>query len=259
MGGHLGCKVSLAGCARAYKRQESRKFLGANYTAYSSFGYIFRIGSMEQNPGPGIDGDSMIQVLCSGCERILKSRNRCETGGHWYNNSSGNVKALAAESGIWKCNKCRSERLQLLEEKLTNTILQTDELTCKNTVMDEQLQLVEAGKKVNKQYTVPVKHEGKKCLVMGDSTEQNVGKEYSNTTVESFLGIRTEQLHRVMENRELGKPDTVVIHVGTNNLQSTNLDYVMGKVYSLVATAKSKFPHCRLVLSCILQCTDMIW
>jgi len=38
-------------------------------------------------------------------------------------------------------------------------------------------------------------------------------------TVECFLGIRTEQMHRVMENRELRNPDTVVIHVGTNELR----------------------------------------
>jgi len=33
----------------------------------------------------------------------------------------------------------------------------------------------------------------------------------------------------------------------------------MGEVYCLVATAKSKFLHCKLVLSEILQCThDMV-
>jgi len=38
----------------------------------------------------------------------------------------------------------------------------------------------------------------------------------------------------------LGPQDTVIIHVGTNDLKrSINLDYVMGVVYSLVNTAKS--------------------
>jgi hypothetical protein len=54
---------------------------------------------------------------------------------------------------------------------------------------------------------------------LGDSTVQNVGTEHSNMTAECFLGIRTEQLHGVMENRKLGNPDTVVIHVDTNNLR----------------------------------------
>ena len=79
-------------------------------------------------------------------------------------------------------------------------------------------------------------------------------------TVDCFLGIRTVQLHRVMENRELGNPDTVLIHVGANDLRrSRNLDYVMSEMYSLVATAKSKFPQCRLVLSGGLRRRDVTW
>ena len=73
MDGYLGPKVFLAGCARACKQQESRNFPGANDTVCSSFGYTFRIGGMKQNPGPGIEGYSIIQVLCSGSDRILKS------------------------------------------------------------------------------------------------------------------------------------------------------------------------------------------
>jgi hypothetical protein len=33
-----------------------------------------------------------------------------------------------AESGKWICDKCRLERLRLLEEKLQNALLQTDDL-----------------------------------------------------------------------------------------------------------------------------------
>jgi len=58
-------------------------------------------------------------------------------------------------------------------------------------------------------------------------------------TVECFPGIRTVQLHRVMENRELGNPDTLLIHVGTNDLRrARNMDYVIGEMYSLMATSK---------------------
>jgi hypothetical protein len=66
--------------------------------------------------------------------------------------------------------------------------------------------------------------------------------------VQCFPGIRTEQLQRVMENRDLGSPSTVVIHVCTNDLrQAENLDYVMGDVYALVNKSKTKFPQSRLV------------
>jgi hypothetical protein len=89
---------------------------------------------------------------------------------------------------------------------------------------------------------------------MGDSIVQNVGTERSNMTVECFPGIRIEQLHRFMENGDQGNPNTIVIHVGVNDLRSTrNIDYLMGLVYSLVATSKSKFLHFRLILSDVLR------
>jgi hypothetical protein len=77
--------------------------------------------------------------------------------------------------------------------------------------------------------------------------------------VQCFPRIRTDQLQRVMENRDLGSPDTVIIHVGTNNLRSANLDYVMGDVYALVNKAKTKFPISRLVLSGVIMHRDMSW
>jgi hypothetical protein len=52
-----------------------------------------------------------------------------------------------------------------------------------------------------------------KCLVLGDSIIWNVGTECTDMKVECFPGIRTEQLHRVTENRDLGSPHIVVAHV----------------------------------------------
>jgi len=78
--------------------------------------------------------------------------------------------------------------------------------------------------------------------------------------VECFPGIRTEQLQRVTEKRDLGSPDSVIIHVRTNNLRRTgNLDYVMGDIYDLVNTAKYKFSASRVVLSGMLWRGDMSW
>jgi hypothetical protein len=54
---------------------------------------------------------------------------------------------------------------------------------------------------------------GGESLVLGDSIIRNVGSECSDMKVECFPGIRTEQLHRVIENRDLGIPDTFVIRV----------------------------------------------
>jgi len=78
--------------------------------------------------------------------------------------------------------------------------------------------------------------------------------------VECCPGIRTEQLHRVIENRDLGNPNTVVMHAGTNDLRRTgNLDYIMGVVYDLVNTAKTKFSTSRVVLSGLLRRQDVSW
>ena len=98
---------------------------------------------------------------------------------------------------------------------------------------------------------------GGECLVLGDSIIRNVGIECSDIKVECFPDIRTEQLQRVIENRDLGSPDTVVIHVGTNDLRTGNLDYVMGDVYNLVNMAKTKFSKFIVVLSGMLWRRDM--
>jgi hypothetical protein len=93
-----------------------------------------------------------------------------------------------------------------------------------------------------------------KCSVIGDSIVRNVGAEKPNMRVECFPGIRADHLRGVMENKNLGYSDTVVIHVRTNDVRrSRNLDYVMGEVYDLVNTAKAKFPCSRLVLSGVLR------
>ena len=63
-----------------------------------------------------------------------------------------------------------------------------------------------------------------------------------------------------MENIDLGYSDTVVIHVGTNDVRrSRNLDYIMREVYDLVNTAKAKFSGSRLVLSGVLRGKGVKW
>jgi hypothetical protein len=35
------------------------------------------IGGVEKNPGSGVEGEKIFQVLCSGCDRNLKSGAHC--------------------------------------------------------------------------------------------------------------------------------------------------------------------------------------
>jgi len=108
-------------------------------------------------------------------------------------------------------------------------------------------------------HTVTTKQKVTKCLVVGDSIVRNVGAERADMKVECFPGIKTEQLYRVMEKRDLVSPDMVIIQVGTNVLRTRNLDFAMGNVYALVSTAKKKLPNCRLVLSGVLRRRDVSW
>jgi hypothetical protein len=165
-----------------------------------------------------------------------------------------------AESGKWNCDRCRGERLRLLGDQLQNAMLQIEDLKRKNKELEERLRVVEAGREVGRHDTVQGHQQGAKCLVLGDSKIMNVGTEDGNIMVECFPGIRTEQLHRMVESRDLRIPDSVVFHVGTNDLRRTvNLDYVMGEVHALVNTAKAKLPKSRIVLSGVLRRSDVSW
>jgi len=144
--------------------------------------------------------------------------------------------------------------VRVLQEELQNALRQIDELKAKNRELETKLQMAGTGERD----TMPTKQNVTKCMVVGDSIVRNVGADRSDMKVERFPGIKTEQLHRVMEKINLVSPDTVIIHVGTNDLKSTrNLDIVMGEVYVLVFMAKKKLPNCRLVLSGVLRRRDV--
>ena len=74
-----------------------------------------------------------------------------------------------------------------------------------------------------------------------------MGAEHSDMVVEYLPGIKTERLHRVIEKTDLCSPETVIIHVGTNDLKTTrNLVFVMGELYVLLDTANRRLPNSRL-------------
>ena len=55
-----------------------------------TLGVLLVIGGVEKNLGPGVEYEKIMQVLCSRCNRNLKSVNRCDTCGCWFHNSCGN-------------------------------------------------------------------------------------------------------------------------------------------------------------------------
>jgi hypothetical protein len=86
-----------------------------------------------------MEGESFMQVMCSGCNRILKSGTQCNMCGRWFQNSCGNVKTELVDSGKWNCERCKWERPCLLEEKLQNALNQNEDLKLRNKKLDEQL------------------------------------------------------------------------------------------------------------------------
>jgi hypothetical protein len=58
--------------------------------------------------------------------------------------------------------------------------------------------------------------------------------------VECFQGIKTEELHILIEKRNLGTPETVIIHMGMKDLRITrNLDFVV-EVYTFFSYGKEE-------------------
>ena len=147
-----------------------------------------------------------------------------------------------------------------MEDKLRVAQAQIEELTRKNKELEEQLRLAMNGKDVVKRGVETDKSCKEKCLVLGDSIIRNVGEENSDMRVKCFPGIKSEQLRRVIDNRNLGGGDAVILHVGTNDVRSyMNLDYFMGEVYNLVTTTKTKFPDARLIISGVLRSRGVSW
>ena len=191
---------------------------------------------------------------------MAATETQCESCGRWYHNTCGNVKFQVAESGKWNFDRCRSERLRVLEEKLRDVEIQIEELKRRNKALEERILLTENGEDVGNEDTVTVESVVEKCLVLGDSIVRNVGVEKPNMRVECFPVIRAVQLCRLMENRNLRHSDTVVIHVGTNDFRrSRNLNYLMGEVYDIVNTAKAKLTGSRLELSGDLRNRGVNW
>jgi hypothetical protein len=51
-------------------------------------------------------------------------------------------------------------------------------------------------------------------MAVGDMFVHGVGAEHTDMIVECFPGVRTEELHKVIDKRDIGSPDIVIIHVG---------------------------------------------
>ena len=193
--------------------------LGLTVLSFIVLAVLLMIGGVEQNPGLVLEVENTVPLLCTGCGRNLKSGIQCELCGRWYHYRCGSVKAQVAERENWNCDMCRTEKLRMLQEDLQNALRQIDELKARNRELEAKLLMVGTGNRD----TMPTKQKVTKCVVVGDSILCSVGAEHADMAVECFPGIKTEQLHRVTEKRELGSPETVIIRVGTNEIEQREI------------------------------------
>jgi len=141
------------------------------------------------------------------------------------------VKAQAAERENQNCDKCSAENVRTLQEDLQNSLGRIDELKARNRELEAKVLMAGNGKRD----TMLAHPDVTKCMVVGDSILRNAGVEHAKMYVECFPGIKTEQLHSVIETNELSNPETIIIHVGADDVRVTkNLDFVMGEVYAFI-------------------------
>ena len=101
--------------------------------------------------------------------------------------------------------------MRILQEDLQTALQQTDELKARSSELEAKLLLTGAGKIE----TVSAKQKFTKRMLVSDSMLRNVGAVHAGLMVECFPGIKTVELHRVIDERDLGSPETVIIHVCT--------------------------------------------
>jgi hypothetical protein len=108
------------------------EYLGLTVLSSVVLAMLLIIGGVEQNPGPVVEVENTVRLLCTGCGRNLKWGIQCELCGRWYHYSCGSVKAQAAERENWNCDKCMTENVKMLQEYLQNALRQIDELKARN-------------------------------------------------------------------------------------------------------------------------------
>lgn len=123
MHGCLVCEDFIAYGTGHNSSVQGRGCMGTMVLYAAALAVLMVVGGVEQNPGPSAEAESIMQVLCSGCDRNLKSETQCDVCGRWFYSSCGNFETQVAVSGKWVCDRCRWEKVHLLKEKLQNALL----------------------------------------------------------------------------------------------------------------------------------------
>ena len=69
------------------------EYLGLMVLSPVVLAMLLIIVGVEKNPGPFVEMENTMRILCTVCARNLKSGIQCVLCGRWYNYSCGSVKA----------------------------------------------------------------------------------------------------------------------------------------------------------------------
>jgi len=72
LGGEISC-VSRTSRRTANGNGHAVLCLGTTILCATTLAVLLVIGGVEEDPGPDVESEKIMRVLCSGCDRILKS------------------------------------------------------------------------------------------------------------------------------------------------------------------------------------------
>jgi hypothetical protein len=144
------------------------------------------IGGTEYNPGPVVEVENTVRLLCTGRGRNLKSGTQCEVYGRWYYYSCGRVKVQAAEKENWNCDECRTGKVRKLQDDLQNALRQMDELKARKRKLETTLLMAGTGKND----TMLTEQTFTDCKVIGNLILRKVRAEHADMNLECLLGLK---------------------------------------------------------------------
>lgn len=155
------------------------------------------------------------------------------------------------------CNSFVEPLTGILNPLLTDTVS-----VARNSGLSEPVNLVPKSSCNERfdEYQRTIISENSEAIVLGDSLLKGLWHVLRGmkTKVNCFPGISVEQLCDLLNVTESNEGvRLVVLHVGSNNLRNTQLDYIVGELWNVVEQTKKVFPRAKIVISAVLMRRDV--
>lgn len=102
-----------------------------------------------------------------------------------------------------------------------------------------------------------------KIVIFGDSIAKRIDSQRlsrdANIVNSSVSGRKIEQVTKDITDQTCANADSIIVHVGTNNLQKDTLESIKGKLHAMSANLKSHITaNCKVAISSIVNRTDRL-